>query len=646
VSNSTSPVYITITSNGAGSNPGTAARVATYSITFSAAGVYQLYARIRVGPGAFNDDSLFYASSFGTKSPTLNSDWILVNGLAAAGFSNSTDVVTGGGTLGSGMWKWINLSVFAGQPAGFTVNAGSLTQTFQIGAREDGLDMDQFAFGTTGTSFTVSNLDTGTVPGSITLTNTFTGPDGVALHRFNPLSGGLNLDGANPAAGLALFGNVLCGTTLNGGVQGAGVAFYMSLDGTNFNAFRPFTNAPDAGNSLGNLAVFGGNLFGTTIAGGSNGVGTVFAMDTNGNLSVLKSFSTVSPDEATNSGGASPSALLALSGGTLFGTTTAGGTGANGTIFSLSTGGSAFAVLHDFTAVDSNTGTNSDGALPYGGLIVVGDTLYGTASGGGAGGAGVIFSIGTNGGDFTILHHFTTVETVAGTNSDGAFPSGGLVLWNGGLYGTTIAGGASGKGVIFSISTNGLGFTVLHHFSPTDLVAGSNFDGSSPCSALAVYGNFIYGTASAGGANASGAVFRLSIDGTQFQTIYPFTAVDPSTGTNRDGAFPVAGVLPVGNSLYGTTFGGGPGGVGTVFGLAIPSLQAVVTNVVRESNGEVNLYFLGVANSTNVIQAATNLASPLWQNVSTNAADGNGAWQFTDTNATQLPARFYRSFSF
>ena len=141
--------------------PGNANRVATYTVTFPAAGTYQLYARILVGPGGFNDDSMFYASSFGTKNPTLNADWITVNGLAGVGFSNSTDVVTGGGTLGNGMWKWINLSQFTSQ-SGFTVSAGNLTQTIQIGARENGLGMDKFVFGTTGYTFTVSSLDNGT----------------------------------------------------------------------------------------------------------------------------------------------------------------------------------------------------------------------------------------------------------------------------------------------------------------------------------------------------------------------------------------------------------------------------------------------------------------------------------------------------
>lgn len=162
VNNSVNPAVtnITITSNGSGNNPGSAARVATYTITFPGPGTYQLYARIRVGANGYDDDSLFYASSFGTKSPTANSDWVFVNGLAGVGFSNSGDVVTGGGTLGSGIWKWINLSQFSSQ-SGFTVAQNQLTQTFSIGAREDGLEIDKFAFGPAGYSFTVADLDAG-----------------------------------------------------------------------------------------------------------------------------------------------------------------------------------------------------------------------------------------------------------------------------------------------------------------------------------------------------------------------------------------------------------------------------------------------------------------------------------------------------
>lgn len=644
VSNS-APTYITILTDDAGYNPISAARVATYTVTFPSAGTYQLYARVLVGPGGYNDDSLFYGNGFGAKNPANNSDWIFVNGLAGVGYTAPSDVVNGAGTAGDLVWKWINLSEFAGNVS-FTVSAGSLVQTFQIGARENGLDLDKFAFGTLGTAFTVSNLDTATLPAPTNPnTNTFFGPDGIAIHRFSSVSNGLNLDGANPAFGLAYSGGVLMGTTFDGGVQGGGTAFYVSLDGTNFNAFHSFANAPDGGNPEGNLALSGNGFFGTSLGGGNNGVGSIFLGNTNGGISVLRSFAAVSADEATNAGGASPNALLALSGNTLYGTTTAGGAAGNGTVFSLSTNGSTFAVLHDFNELDSNTGTNTDGALPTGGLISSGNLLYGTASAGGSGGNGVVFSVNTSDNNFTVLHNFTPLDPVTATNTDGAFPASGLVLSDGVLYGTTLAGGTGGNGVIFSIGASGTGFTVLYNFSAPDPLAGTNSDGASPCAPLAFSGGHLFGTASAGGANASGTVFSVSTNGTQFQIIHAFTAMDPITGTNRDGALPVAGVLPLGNSLYGTTFSGGPGGEGTVFGVAIPYPPALITNIVHNPDGSVTMYFLGGPGSTNIIQAAGALTSTAsWQNVSTNAANAAGAWQFTETNATN-PVRFYRSYA-
>lgn len=148
------------TTNVSSGNPGSSNRVVTYSVNFPAAGKYELYARVRVGPDGANDDSLFYAAGFGVKSPTTSSDWVTVNGMAAAGFTNPTAVVTGGGTLGSGMWKWINLSQAAGATR-FTVPTLG-PRTIQIGGRETGLDLDRLAFGTAGYTFTVSNLDNAT----------------------------------------------------------------------------------------------------------------------------------------------------------------------------------------------------------------------------------------------------------------------------------------------------------------------------------------------------------------------------------------------------------------------------------------------------------------------------------------------------
>jgi uncharacterized repeat protein (TIGR03803 family) len=85
-----------------------------------------------------------------------------------------------------------------------------------------------------------------------------------------------------------------------------------------------------------------------------------------------------------------------LSGSILYGTATRGGSANSGTVFSVTTNGSNFTTLHGFTASvydGISAYTNSDGNSPMCGLILSGNTLYGTAEGGGSGGSGTIFSI-------------------------------------------------------------------------------------------------------------------------------------------------------------------------------------------------------------------------------------------------------------
>ena len=72
--------YITILTTSSGESPGSDARVATFTVDFPAAGTYDLYARVRVGPGGAVDDSFFYANGFGVKT-TNAVDWIRVNNL-------------------------------------------------------------------------------------------------------------------------------------------------------------------------------------------------------------------------------------------------------------------------------------------------------------------------------------------------------------------------------------------------------------------------------------------------------------------------------------------------------------------------------------------------------------------------------------
>src|SRR6185436_15707500 len=105
--------------------------------------------------------------------------------------------------------------------------------------------------------------------------------------------------------------------------------------------------------------------------------------------------------------------------------------------------------------------TNSDGARPTGNLILAGSTLYGMAGDGGNSGYGTLFKCNTNGTGFTSLYRFTAIPSPYYTNSDGANPYGGLVLSDNILYGTALYGGSSSNGTVFAVNTNGTGFTNL-----------------------------------------------------------------------------------------------------------------------------------------------------------------------------------------
>src|ERR1035437_8748166 len=145
--------------------------------------------------------------------------------------------------------------------------------------------------------------------------------------------------------------------------------------------------------------------------------------------------------------GAEPAAGLVLSGNTLYGTAQLGGGCGCGTVFKMNTAGTGFTNLHDFTVTSTNLSgvdTNSDGTYPNG-LILLANTLYGTASGGGSAGSGTVFAVNPNGTGFTNLHTFTATDQSYYTNSDGVAPAGGLVLSGNMLYGTTQFGGSAGN---------------------------------------------------------------------------------------------------------------------------------------------------------------------------------------------------------
>ncbi|MBN1184572.1 MAG: endo-1,4-beta-xylanase [Bacteroidales bacterium] len=145
--------------------PNDASKVASFTVIFPDSGTYKLFARIRIGSNNYDDDSFYYANGLGSKNPTVGDDWITCNNMVASGYTILADVVQEGGDAGLEVWKWLALSEYTGDygesPITFRVEQGELTQTFEIGAREDGFDVDKIAFGRVGIYYTVDNLNKG-----------------------------------------------------------------------------------------------------------------------------------------------------------------------------------------------------------------------------------------------------------------------------------------------------------------------------------------------------------------------------------------------------------------------------------------------------------------------------------------------------
>jgi len=441
---------------------------------------------------------------------------------------------------------------------------------------------------------------------------------------FNNLHSLAFLDGTGPFASLIVSGNTLYGTTHSyGGGDGGGdgSVFRMNLDGSGFTNLHTFSGyAPEGGNLWCRLVLFGGTLYGTATFGGDLDHGCVFAMGTNGlGLTNIYSFSSNSLDSA-NLDGAYPLAGLLLIGNTLYGTANEGGTNGSGTLFAVNTNGTAFTNLHSFSFTSGN--------YPSSDLLLSDGTLYGTTPSGGGSGYGTIFKIATNGLNYSNFFDFTALSGPDGTNYEGAFPACNLVGSGTNLYGTAAEGGDFGGGTIFTIDTNGNSFNVLHAFAAADGVTGTNVGGARPKSGLTLIGNVLYGTASLGGSSGSGTIFKINTDGSGFTTLYDFSATSGLGATNSDGAHPIGGLLYSGSTLYGTTSEGGTSGYGTVFRLSAPptlSLKLSGTNAILTWSSNVIGYSL---------QATTTLATP-------------GAWdpisgQYSVTNPISTRQKFYR----
>jgi uncharacterized repeat protein (TIGR03803 family) len=365
-------------------------------------------------------------------------------------------------------------------------------------------------------------------------------------------------NGAEPTAALIQATNGdLYGTTSRGASEGT--VFKITPKGVLTNLYT--FSCPGGNCTNGQWPYAGlvqgtnGEFYGTTYFGGANDTcpgpntcGTVFKITPSGTLKTLHSFDGTDGQFPYIGEG-----LIQATNGNFYGTTNQGGANSAGTVFKITPSGK-LTTLYNFC---SKGGPNcTDGAGPWGGLVqATNGDLYGTT-------AGTVFKI-TQSGRLTTLHTFAGTEGRGGT---------GLVQGtDGNFYGTTISGGTNViGGTVFTITPSGT-LTTLYSFCSQSNCT----DGQLPYAGVVqgTDGNF-YGTTQAGGANGScvnggengcGTVFSITPSGT-LTTLYNFC---PQSGCT-DGTNPFAGLVQDTNgAFYGTTWGGGLDGVGTVFSLSV-----------------------------------------------------------------------------
>ena len=374
-------------------------------------------------------------------------------------------------------------------------------------------------------------------------------------------------DGATPLGGIILGSKGrLIGSTSLGGTSsppsgGAGTVFSLSKKGTGYvetvlhdfgaDGYYPST-APTLDAS--------GNLYVTTQSGPANtgAAGGVVALSPSGNsynetevfhFNAANGAMPASQPLEVNDGSSDIFPPPMLSGTVLYTTTFGGGPSGLGSLAALQLDLTYFDA-YSFLGVGSG-----DGAAPVGNLQT--DpmrSVYGATSEGGSGpspGYGTVFKYVPDTGVESVLYRF------AGGNSDGAYPTSGVVLdVAGDIYGTTQLGGAHNLGVLFKLTPAGGGTytaTILHTF-------GASGDGASPYAApvLTISQDTLYGTTFAGGTNGAGTLYQISSTGTGYKVLYNFSK---STGSQPG----YGSLLLVGNDLYGTTEAGGSANQGVVY---------------------------------------------------------------------------------
>ena len=343
------------------------------------------------------------------------------------------------------------------------------------------------------------------------------------------------------------------GTTAGGGASDSGTLY--SFNPTTHQVILLYSfvrNSSVGAKPNGNLIASGDEIYLATGNGGArDGYGSLSSYSTTTRrMRVLHSF-----DQWVEGG--APVGSFALNGQVLYGVLSRWGAYDRGAIYSFTINTNTFEVIHSFTG-------GSDGRYPES-ISVLGDAIYGTAQGG-LYGAGVAYRCSAAG-----AHVCMTLHDFGGPAGAPFSPSGNLVYLSefDRFYGTTLEGGASGDGTLFTLSPSGA-FSTVYHFDH-----GSG--GATPGGSILAADGLLYGATSTGGSGI-GALYRFNPS--DHTLSWSGGEVLP-----QEGYSPVAGMVQSGNKLYGVTQKGGDSGSGVLYSVDAGTHETTVIHSFTADEG-------------------------------------------------------------
>ncbi len=362
-------------------------------------------------------------------------------------------------------------------------------------------------------------------------------------------------NGQHPYSTLTPAGNdYFWGTASVGGSTGGGLVYKLEKTTGALTKMAEFNAATGFTPAAAPVSDGRGSYWGTTSLGGPSSLGSVYKVQAVTGALTPVVFQDVLPPATGKEGYGT---LTEDGQGILWGTTSRGGVGNYGTIFRFDPVTGSLATVIEFTGTTGNV----KGAQPFAGMVKDGaGMLWGTTQNGGSGGRGTVFRFNP------ATTELITVVTFTGTSgtAKGANPLGGLLdEGDGGLLGTTQNGGAANLGTVFKLDTATGTVTTVTEFTGTTGAA----KGSFPYCGLASDGlGHYWGTTYGGGATGVGTVFKLDADTLAMSPVVEFTG---NTGACK-GGIPASPPMPDGKgNVWGTTYGGGPTGAGTLYRIKV-----------------------------------------------------------------------------